>query len=264
MRAGLYLRISKDSTRDEAGIERQEKACRNLVANLGWDVANVYVDNDTSATKTRPRPAYRRMLDDINAGEIDAIVAWQPDRLYRHPRDLEELVPIIEALRIPVQTVNAGHVDLSTSTGRMVARILGAVALQEVELKAERWLLSYEQARVDYARPFNGGWRTYGYTKNNEIVEDEAKVVRAMAADLQRGQSVSEIARSLNHRGVVTSRGGPWRPSTVRNLLRNPRLAGHVTMRGVVVRREAFPGILTAAEHDVVVGILGRPLAGRP
>lgn len=266
MRAALYLRISKADKGDTAGVDRQEKTCRALAGRLGWTpLEPAYVDNDTSATKGKPRPAYQRLLGDIQNGLIDAILCWQPDRLYRHPRDLEELVPIIEANRIPVQTVNAGHVDLSTSTGRMVARILGAVSLQEVELKKERWLASYEQRRVDLRQQFTGGHRLFGYTKNGEIDLEESRHLRVAIDLVLDGHNLAYACRYLNSVGMTTTRGNRWTPSALRFTLRNPRLAGHVVMRGEIIHRGVAHAIVTDDEHQTLVGMLdARQTGPRP
>jgi site-specific DNA recombinase len=76
-RAAIYVRISDDREGLAVGVKRQEADCRALVEErLGWEVADVYDDNDLSATNRRkPRPDYRRMLDDLREGRLDALVA---------------------------------------------------------------------------------------------------------------------------------------------------------------------------------------------
>ncbi len=50
----------------------------------GWRVAAVYVDNDRSATNGKDRPEWERLLADVSAGIIDAIVVWNQDRGWRN------------------------------------------------------------------------------------------------------------------------------------------------------------------------------------
>lgn len=73
------------------------------------------------------------MLEDVKSGHIDAIVTWHPGRLYRQPAELEDLIVIVEDHKTEIATVKAGDLDLSTPTGRLVARMLGAIAKYEVE-----------------------------------------------------------------------------------------------------------------------------------
>ena len=99
-RAALYFRISQDATGEALGVTRQREDCEALAKALGWTVSEVYIDNDISAYKAN-RPAYAKMLTDIEAGMVDAIVAWAPDRLYRRIKDLGALIEAIEAQASP-------------------------------------------------------------------------------------------------------------------------------------------------------------------
>lgn len=69
-RVGSYVRISKDRKGQELGIQRQEKACRELRERLGRSVLKVYPENDTSASTTakKQRPMYTQMLRDAREG----------------------------------------------------------------------------------------------------------------------------------------------------------------------------------------------------
>ncbi len=86
-RAAIYTRISSDPKDTQLGVQRQEDECRQLVALRGWEVAGVYQDNDQSAFNGHARPEYRRLLEDVRAGRVQAVVAWHPDRLTRDVGD---------------------------------------------------------------------------------------------------------------------------------------------------------------------------------
>ncbi|HSJ35526.1 MAG TPA: recombinase family protein, partial [Acidimicrobiia bacterium] len=83
--SALYCRISKDARGEGLGVARQEELCRDLANRKGWPVAHVYIDNDLSAYSGAPRPEYERMVEDLEAGTIDAVVVVDQDRLTRHP-----------------------------------------------------------------------------------------------------------------------------------------------------------------------------------
>ena len=102
--------------------------CERLVARQGWGVEERYVDDDVSAYSGKPRPAYRRMLDDLRGGYLDAVVVWDLDRLHRQPRELEEFFDLCKAAGVSKLASVSGDVDLSTHDGQFLARILGAVA----------------------------------------------------------------------------------------------------------------------------------------
>src|SRR5215207_9816124 len=90
-RAGLYVRISQDRTGDGAGVRRQENDCGDVAERHGWEIINIYRDNDRSAFNGKARPAFEHLVADLRAGRIDAVVTWHPDRLTRSPRELEDL-----------------------------------------------------------------------------------------------------------------------------------------------------------------------------
>jgi site-specific DNA recombinase len=259
-RAGIYCRISKDrkdSTGEFTmlGVDRQEEDCRELCRTLGWEVSEVFVDNDVSATSGKARPAYTALLNAVAAGTIDAIVCWHPDRLYRRTVDLEELVKVCDKHRAPVATVNAGAVDLTTPTGRLVAGLLAQVARYEGEHKAERWRRSYQQRR-QAGVPAPSGPRMYGWTRSGELIPEEASRIQDWARRILGGTTLHQIMLECQAQGVRTSRGNVWRSEALRQLLCNPRLAGWVTLKGAIVARSEWPPILTDEESEQVRALL--------
>lgn len=243
VRTGVYLRISQDHTGQQAGVTRQREDCLELANTLGWQLVDVYEDNDVSATSGKPRPAYRRMLEDVAAGRIDAILAWHPDRLYRRLEDLQELIDLCDKHKITIRTCRAGELDLSTPAGRLVARILGSVATAEGEIKADRWRRSIEQ-RARAGQWNARGPRTFGYRPDGSIEPHEADAIRAAARDLLAGVTAHDICRRWRTAGLKTSAGGLWRTSSLRGLMTNPRIAGLSTLKGEIVGRGNWEPIL--------------------
>lgn len=119
------------------------------------------MDNDLSAYSGKARPEYERLLEDMRSGRIDAVVAWHPGRLHRSPRELEDFVDVVEKAGATVETVAAGAVDLSTPSGRMVARMLGAASRYESEHKAERVRRKHMEL-AERGIPTKGGHRPFG------------------------------------------------------------------------------------------------------
>ena len=68
VRAAIYVRISSDRAGAGMGVARQEEDCRALCERLGWQVADVYRDNDVSAFSGQTRPAWQQLNSDIAAG----------------------------------------------------------------------------------------------------------------------------------------------------------------------------------------------------
>lgn len=107
------MRISDDPEGRAVGVERQEQDARALAERQRWVIAEpIYRDNDVWATRSRRRPEWERLLADIEAGSIDAVVAYSSSRLYRRPRDLQRLIDLASKrdLRLPyfVRPTGAG------------------------------------------------------------------------------------------------------------------------------------------------------------
>lgn len=263
MRAAVYTRISADHDGDGLGVERQREDCQQLAESLGWDVVEIYTDNDISAYGGKTRPAYRKLLDDIVTGHIEAVLTWHPDRLHRHPAELEGFIDLVEKHQTAIQTVKAGHFDLSTSSGKMVARMLGAVARAEVDSARDRMIRAHQQAAV------NGKWRArrrvFGWVVGGtEVVPEEAEAIRTAAQDILAGVSLGAIARRWNAAGLQTTGTAPrFDASAVRRTVENPRCAAIQVYRGKEVGKGEWPAILTEDEHRALVALFSNPTRTR-
>ncbi|WP_164842531.1 recombinase family protein [Actinoplanes solisilvae] len=138
MRCAIYCRLSDDRTGEGLGIERQLADCRDLVGRRGGAVAGEYLDKSHSATSGRRRPDYERLLITVDSGTLDAIVAWSLDRLVRRTADLERLIELCDRRNVAIILVRGSDLDVSTPAGRLVARMLGAVARHEIDAKSDR------------------------------------------------------------------------------------------------------------------------------
>ncbi len=271
MRAAIYTRISNDPKKigddgpdgrvgrggDGLGVQRQEEDCRALAAQLGWDVIQVYVDNDLSAYSGKRRPDFEAMLDAMKNGQFDALICWHTDRLYRSMKDLERLIDIAEVARVPIKTVQGGDLDLSTSAGKMVARILGSVARQESDHMSER------RIRANRQKAEAGKWQTanrpFGYTMTGEPLEPEATALRTAVADVLAGKSINQVAREWNGAGLKGTRGTSWTSPRVRRLLINPRYAALKVHRGRVIGPGDWEALIDEDTHRGLVAFLSDP-----
>jgi DNA invertase Pin-like site-specific DNA recombinase len=242
MRAGVYLRQSRDQNGSGLAVARQREDCLKLCRDRDWEPAE-YVDNDISAYSGKRRPAYERMLTDIKAGKLDAVVAWDLDRLHRRPIELEHFMELADQHRLALATVS-GDTDLGTDSGRLFARIKGAVARAEGERKSARQRRAQLQA-AQRGLPA-GGPRAFGYERDGiTIREPEAKALRNAYASLVAGKSMVGIARDLDAAGFVTARlGKQFNHSAARAVLVNPRNAGLRAYRGEIVGPAVWPAIV--------------------
>jgi len=259
-RAVIYVRISQDRTGASLGVKRQEEDCRDLAERLGWTVVEVFIDNDVSAYSGKPRRDYLRMLAMLETGQVQGVLIWHTDRLHRSPLELEGYVEIAERKNIVTQSVKVGKIDLSTPSGRMVARILGAVAREEVEHKADRTKRAQQQAAASGrwlggARPF--GWIFDGATARLDPVE--APLIASACREIINGASLASIFRDWNAAGVKTSYGNQWNYAGIRQVLIRARNAGISTWLGEAVGTSIFPAIVSEDTWQAVTVILTNP-----
>lgn len=229
-RAVIYLRISLDQTGEGLAVARQRDDCSQIVQQRSWKLAGEYVDNSISASDARKnRPGYDALVRAYEAGEFDALVCYDLDRLTRQPRQLEDWIDAAEERGLALVTAN-GEADLTTDGGRMYARVKLAFARNEVERKSARQRRAASQ-RAQLGRP-PLGVRLTGYTAKGETVPDEAEAVRRIFKLFHAGESLRSISRTLTDDGFTTRRGGRWNPSTIRTILVNPRYAGRAIYQG--------------------------------
>jgi site-specific DNA recombinase len=255
MQCVIYTRVSLDRTGEALAVARQEQECRALAERLGFDVAAVYSDNDISATSGKVRPGFEAMID----AQPDAIIAWHQDRLLRLTRDLERVI----TLNVPVYTVTAGTLDLTTPAGRAVARTVAAWSQYEGEQKATR------QVAANVQRASSGvhqGRVGYGYRRDGAgivVDPDEAATIKTAVARVLDGESLRAICKDLDAQQAPTpGRGARWNSTTLKQLLLRPSLAGLTVHRGQVVGRAPAdaPRVLDEDTHERIKAVLTDPV----
>lgn len=258
LRAALYLRISLDRTGEQLAVERQREECERLAHQRGWEIVNTYADNSISAAGKKARPAFTDMLAAIQGGEVQAVVAWQLDRLARNARDRLALVEACRDQGVVIALVQGSDMDPTTASGRMVIGVLGEVAEMEIALKGERQKAAARQ-RAKLGRP-PLGVRLTGYTTKGETVPEEAELVRRIFKLFHAGESLRSIARTFTAEGITTRSGRAWHPSSVRTILINPRYAGRAIYQGETT---GSPGnwepLVTGEVFDLVQARLADP-----
>lgn len=253
----MYLRLSLDRHGDQLGIDRQREACHELMTSRGWSLGREYVDNDISATSGRRRPGFEALLE----AREQLVVVWHVDRLVRVTRDLERVIDTGAS----VHAVRAGHLDLSTPSGRAVARTVTAWATYEGESKADRQRAANDQ-RAARGIPVAGiapfGFEhtrdEHGKVSGMAVVPAEAEAIRAGVERLLSGGSLAGVCRAWDAAGHTTGRGRPWQPYAAREAVSSLVLAGVREHRGVE-HAGNWPPILDRATVDAVRRVLADP-----
>jgi DNA invertase Pin-like site-specific DNA recombinase len=258
----IYTRISDDAAGEAAGVGRQFDDCQALCDRNGWD-AKEFRDNDISASRysRKKRDAYEDMVERIRAGEIDRIVVYDVDRLYRQVIELEELIDLADTGKVTIVSLS-GDLDLSTGDGRFIARILVSMAQKSSDDTSRRIRRQKAERRaqglpVNVQRCF--GWQADLMTPHPA----EAAELTAMMESLVAGASLMDIAAANNERGVPTAKGGHWEADTVRDILSNPRHIGMQVHRPIVNEKTGARGPRQAVGEAAWPAIVDRALFER-
>lgn len=256
-----YARLSLDKSGEGLALERQREDMTKHAAALGWSpIDTFYEDNDKTADpKKKVRPAFQRLLTDIRAGAVHRVLCYDQDRLVRDMRELEDIADAVEAGNVELTSVN-GDIDLRTDNGLLVARIKAAVARNELD-KISRRTTRQKQQRAESGLPMGTRFRVFGYTRDWELVEDEAAIVREVFERAAKGESVHSITKDLIARGVTTAAGHSWKPLNTSRLLRYAAYAGINVYKGEVIGKmhANFPVIVSETLFTSVQPTTRRP-----
>jgi DNA invertase Pin-like site-specific DNA recombinase len=259
--AAVYARISSDTEGRALGVTRQLEDCRRLAEQVGWPIAQEYVDNDLSAYSGKRRPAYQQMLTDSADGLRDAVICYHVDRLTRRPVELEQFVATVDAAGVRKVRFVSGDMDLGTGDGLLIGRIMAAVAANESAAKSRRMRRKWEQNAASGV-PHGGSVRPFGYEADRVTVRpDEAEVIRALVTRYLAGESLRSLCTWLTEQGVATVTGREWRSPTLRGLLRSGRIAGLREHLGEVVGPAQWPAIIDSADRDRVLARMAERVA---
>ncbi|HOB39252.1 MAG TPA: recombinase family protein [Methanomassiliicoccaceae archaeon] len=241
LRVAIYTRVSTDDQAEEgysleAQMERLEAYCEAQ----GWEVAEKYVDDGFSGRSVK-RPAYQRMMDERD--RWDAILVMKMDRIHRNSKNFMVMMENLERWGKQFMSMQE-ELDTSSAMGRFVVDIIQRLAQLESEQIGERTYSGMAQKAESGG--MLGLFPPFGYrVKDKElvVVEEEAEVVRDLYRRYCAGETMADLAESLNKHGIRTRKGNRWTLYSVRHILHNPIYAGFRRWDGILVRSK-HPSII--------------------
>lgn len=260
-RYALYTRISKDPTGTSTAPARQEKECRALAREKGFEIVDVYTDTDLSAYREGVvRPQYEAMLEAMAQGLYDGVVIWKLDRLVRRIVEFSRFWKV--ATDNKVELVSK-HDPIDTTNPITIGVVYLIVGLAEQESRnTSTRLKAKEREQAEAGKP-KGSRRAYGMadTSWTKIDKAEAKVIREAAERCLAGETLNSIVTDLNRRGVPSATGKRWTRLTMQHLLRQARLFGWREHHGELVAKGEWPAILDEATGRRLRELIANPKA---
>ena len=229
-RVAGYARVSTDSDEQKTSYEAQVSYYTEYIQKRDdWEFAGVYTDQGISATNTKHRDGFNRMIADALDGKIDLIVTKSVSRFARNTvvslttvRKLKE-----KGVEVYFEKENIYTLD---SKGELFITIMSSLAQEESRSISENvtWGQRKRMADGKVTMPYG---RFLGYRKGEdglpEIVPEEAEVVRMIYKSFMEGMTPGMIVKMLMEQGVPAPGGGvKWYTHTIKSILTNEKYKG--------------------------------------
>nr|WP_243425988.1 recombinase family protein [Flavonifractor plautii] len=221
----IYARQSVDKA-DSLSIQGQINLCRQKAG----EEVQIYQDKGYSGKNTN-RPAFQRMMEDVERGLIQKIIVYRLDRFSRSIADFGRLWEILKSHNVEFVSINETF-DTSTPMGRAMLNIIMVFAQLERETTAERVRDNYYQRAKLGAWP--GGPAPYGFDIGKLpgpdgnllpglLPNEQAPVVERIFQDYaMEGASLGSVARALNADGIPAPKRTVWDNVSLSRLLHSP------------------------------------------
>lgn len=234
-RVAGYARVSTDSEEQLTSYEAQvDHYTRYILSKEEWTLVEVYTDEGISATNTKKRDGFKRMVADALDGKIDLIITKSVSRFARNTVDSLTTVRQLKEKGVEVYFEKENIFTLD-SKGELLITIMSSLAQEESRSISENvtWGQRKRFADGKVSMPYK---QFLGYEKGEDdipkIVEREAAIVRQIYSLFLEGKTPHGIAKHLTQSGIPTpARKAKWLPGTVESILTNEKYKGDALLQ---------------------------------
>jgi site-specific DNA recombinase len=234
-RVAAYARVSTENEEQLSSYEAQvDYYTRHIQSNADWEFAGIYTDEGISATNTKKREGFKRMIVDALDGKIDLILTKSVSRFARNTVDTLITVRQLKEKGVEVYFEKENIYTLD-SKGELLITIMSSLAQEESRSISENvtWGQRKRFADGKVSLPYK---RFLGYEKgangSPQIVEEQAKVVRLIYKMFLEGNTIPGIAQYLTNQKIPTPAGKEkWQSSTVQSILTNEKYKGDAVLQ---------------------------------
>jgi DNA invertase Pin-like site-specific DNA recombinase len=234
-KVAAYARVSTDNDEQLSSFDAQmDYYTRHIKSNSDWEFVKVYTDEGISATSTKKRDGFNRMISDALSGKINLIITKSVSRFARNTVDTLTTVRKLKDKGVEVYFEKENIYTLD-SKGELLITIMSSLAQEESRSISENvtWGQRKRFADGKVSLPYK---QFLGYEKGEDglpkIVEKEAKVVRLIYKLFLEGKTPSGIAKQLTTNKIPTPAGKEiWQESTVRSILKNEKYKGDAMLQ---------------------------------
>jgi site-specific DNA recombinase len=234
LKAAIYTRVSSSGqAKDGNGLDIQLEKCSAVLTVKGWELYKVYSNPNgvRGTTKHKDRKELVELFEDAKKGLFSAVIFSALDRIGRTSRIIEDIVIKLQKLNLKIYCCHES-IDTTTEIGTLMLQMMSNYAQYDRSMLVKRLKEGLNASAKK--RGERGGPIPYGYKRSDddiEIYEEEAKIVRLIFQEREKGTSYAKIANLLNEMNIRPKKAKTkeWSDSTI---------------KGIVSRKNIYQGCL--------------------
>ena len=235
LRVAPYCRVSTNSEEQLDSYQAQiEYYTEKIAAQPEWTMVDMFADEGKTATSTKKRKDFLRMIKACEKGKVDLVITKSVSRFCRNTLDGLDYVRKLKRMGVGVffekENVNTLYMD-----NEMILTFMMSQAQAESESMSGniRWghRKNFKDGKVYYHYAGFLGYRK-GEDDLPEIDTEEAEIVRRIFSRYLVGHSVAKIIADLEADGIKTVRGHKkWNDGVIRGMLKNEKYIGDALLQ---------------------------------
>lgn len=234
-KVAAYARVSTDFEEQQTSFDAQVDYYTNYIKDHdGWEFVGVYTDDGISATSTKHREGFNRMISDALAGKIDLIITKSVSRFARNTVDSLQNIRNLKKHGVECY-FEKENIRTFDDKGELLITIMSSLAQEESRSISQNCTWGQRKRFAD-GKVSVAYSRFLGYDKGEDgewvINEEQAKVVRKIYRLFLEGLSYNAIAKRLTEQGIETpGHKKNWAPLTVKGILTNEKYKGDAMLQ---------------------------------
>lgn len=280
VRCAVYTRKSSEEGLSQSfnSLHSQREYCEAYIKSQGgegWTVVRQRYDDGGFSGASMTRPGLQRLLADIDAKLIDAVVVYKVDRLTRSLADFARILERLDKQGAAFVSVTQAF-NTKSSMGRLTLNVLLSFAQFERDVTGER--IRDKIAASKAKGMWMGGLAPLGYDSPDgsgdrklRVNETEAVAVRSIFERLIQCRSFHDLQQQLMEDGIRSKPrrsprgalipGVPFSRGALRHLLQNQTYLGLIPHKGqtyegrheAIVDRTIFDAVQALLHHRSAV-----------
>ncbi|QSX09666.1 recombinase family protein [Alkalibacter rhizosphaerae] len=230
-----YCRVSTDHEEQLLSYENQVRYYTEFIENSDlYTTAGIYADEGISATNTKKRENFNRMIADCRKGQIDMIITKSISRFARNTLDCLNYVRELKQIGVGI-IFEKENINTLDAKGEVLLTILSSLAQDESRSISENstWGIRRRFENGEFKMSTK---RFLGYDTDEDgnlvINREQAKIVERIYDEFLSGKTVEYIKRIFEKEGIKNWDGKTkWQASTIKSILRNEKYKGDAILQ---------------------------------